>query len=69
MSEWQPITKKADATEDANGNTPGYLCLYADGKQPEEGYRHMVANGAWLNARGAAVGITHWMPLPAPPNP
>lgn len=64
---WQPISKRAAESEDSSGAVPGYLCLLDRKSIDESCFRYMVGNGVWLNANGKKFGVTHWMPLPKPP--
>lgn len=66
--QWQPIGEHADdTTVGYRGTIPGYLILYAPGREPDGHYRYAVVNGKYVNAHAAEEGISHWMPLPPAP--
>ena len=64
---WVDCTDRLpEETNDADGGATGYLVLYADGKEPNAGFKVGVWNVVYLR-RWWCGFITHWMPLPAAP--
>ena len=44
-----------------------YLCAYKDGSIGITPYERFANGNFWTNGMRLAKGVTHWMPLPAPP--
>ncbi|HCU0295121.1 TPA: DUF551 domain-containing protein [Citrobacter sedlakii] len=55
-----------EETKDPDGGATGYLVLYAEGKEPNGGFNVGVWNVTYLRQWWRGF-ITHWQPLPAPP--
>lgn len=75
MSEWRPISAPRDGTEilvfGVRANIPKrmFVCHFTEGggdEQPHFGPSWFYWNGSYFNE---AHGLTHWMPLPEPPEP
>ncbi|WP_321145759.1 DUF551 domain-containing protein [Cronobacter sakazakii] len=69
VSGWIPCGERMpeDGT-DADGNAIGYLVLYEAGKEPNGGFNVGVWNVTYLRSWWRGY-VTHWMPLPAAPEP
>ncbi|MLU53133.1 hypothetical protein DRT11_23215 [Salmonella enterica subsp. enterica] len=64
---WVPCSERLpEETKDPDGGATGYLVLYAEGKEPNDGFNVGVWNVTYLRQWWRGF-ITHWMPLPAAP--
>lgn len=82
MSEWQPIENEPFAPYNQSvlawlylpKNPPASGCViaqrcYVEEDEPEHWEYRRTVGCWWANGRYYAAGhVTHWMPLPAPPN-
>ena len=62
--EWQTIDQFKYEGPLPDGNERGYLVVYADGMEPDGGFRQQIVNGLWLSLRKPWEGITHFQPMP-----
>lgn len=65
MSEWQPIET---APRDAWAKILGW-CVFPSGAEVRLCQRKPSFGGHQWMALGCSQNVTHWMPLPSPPQP
>ena len=70
MSEWISVDERLPKDEvntyrgENNGEYPEYIVMVKDAKVPTV----LVFEGEfWVDDDGAVYNVTHWMPMPAPP--